>query len=121
MFLVVGLVLPAAGSPQRFCMRYLALIAPGQSCAPCDADTDCDCDGTVNPGAPSCTAAAKLLPDALPPGHLVLAPPAALPMIPFATPTPRQSACSVTLPRRIPERGPPGDMPIYLLKRSLLL
>jgi len=121
MLLIVGLILPVAGSPQRFCMHNFTLVAPGEQCPARDHEKSCDCDGSGDSPVPCCLTAAKFLPDALTPDHFVLSAPAAFPLPVFDTPEPTAAALFSIFPRRIHGRGPPGDLPLYLLNRSLIL
>jgi len=121
MLLIVGLVLPVAGSPQRFCMRQFTLIAPGERCPACNDMPSCDCDGTKDPSKPGCMTAAKIFPDALTPDHFVFSAPAAMPLPMFEVSEPKSAALVPNISHRMHMRGPPGNLPLYLLKRALLL
>lgn len=124
LLLLVGLVLPVAGSPQRFCARAAVFLAADQACAACpDEDPECDCESGENPLRPNCITAAKVLPDSVTPDALVLPPLIAIDLPPSATAPVRPCWLPMRLGHLGPDRGPPGPggVPLYLLKRSLLV
>lgn len=119
MLIVFGLVLPAAGAPQRFCVRIQTFIQ--QDC--CCQQKHCgQCPDEKSPVKPSCVSAAKVFPDGVNPDQLsipaltaVMAPAFVLPEPVEIHLTPRASVS----PR---DRAPPGNPPpLYLTHRSLLL
>lgn len=130
MVLVLGLVLPLAGSPLRYCLCDNMLLLAGAPPCPCDAeaaDADCSrdcCEEQQHPAPPQpdCMVTLRLLPEALPQANLALPAPvvADLPPPVFAAPeTPVVPQVVADLPR---DRGPPPPgPPIYLRDRSLLL
>jgi hypothetical protein len=122
MLLVVGLVLPVAGSPLRFCMESRVLLHGVDACVACADETDCDCQqGGESPQAPGCVAGVKLLPDATPQMDFVLPAPVVMELLPWTLPAP----LAVPLPQlansQVRQRDPPDPLPLYLRLESLLL
>jgi hypothetical protein len=126
MVLVLGLVLPLAGSPLRYCLCDNMLLLAGTPPCPCDAEAaDADCGEEQQhpaPAQPDCMVSLRLLPEALPQADPALPSPvvADLPPPVFAAPeTPLVPQVVADVPR---DRGPPPPgPPIYLRDRSLLL
>lgn len=122
MLLVVGLVLPAAGAPLRFCMQSRVAVDVGNSCSGCIAETDCCCHQSgEGPQAPGCVGALKLLPDATSQGDFVLPAPVVIDLLPWAMPVPMGMPVIGLAESRARERGPPSAMPLYLRLALLLL
>lgn len=121
MLAVVGLVLPLAGAPQRFCVKAFTLMAPGQDCSACQGDA-CGCHLPVeNPQLPGCIVGAKLLPDGVSPDGVSVPPVLATVLVAPESPTAGEIASVTGCRAPAAERGPPPGTPLYLLKRSLLL
>lgn len=122
MVLVLGLVLPVAGAPLRYCLCAQAIAAAGEACCCCEDDPACDCHSECPhaPTQPTCSVVLKLLPDAVP--HCDLAVPTPLvfdlPSAGFATARVLPQASPVRA--RIHDRGPPGP-PRYLRHCAMLL
>lgn len=121
LLITVGLVLPMAGAPLRFCMEEFQFAAAGSNCEPCETHKNCECPGDDTPGLPSCITPAKLLPNGVEPMASNLPGPQSQDI----TPQPFLfilSAVQETLTAERPrDRAPPGPAKLYLLKRSLLL
>lgn len=119
MLLVIGLALPTAAMPQRFCTISHQLLSGSSACAKCQKPSCCK--NHKAPGEPGCVIVFKGLPDsvhsnaiALPAVTGVLLPdPFSLPEIPVAV----HSAPDFP----VSGRAPPGPVPLYLTQRSLLL
>jgi len=123
MFLILGLVLPMAGAPLRYCLCAHTVVMADESCCDCEDEAACDChqDCPNPPAQPTCKVALKLLPDALPQFDVALPAPLAvdLPPVWFVhVPTPALAVSAVELPH---DRGPPLGPPLYLRHRCLLL
>lgn len=119
MLLVFGLVLPAAGAPQRFCARALTFIQ--QDCC-CPAEHCGDCPDEKAPVKPTCVSSAKVFPDGVNPEQASLPAIAALILPDFALPEPVEIQLSPAARVAIRDRAPPGfPPPLYLTHRSLLL
>ncbi len=120
MLLILGLVLPAAGSPQRFCTRTQSFMQ--HDC--CSQKEDCShCPDDRTPAAPSCVAAAKVVPDGVHPDHQPALPALIAVLLPsFSLPAPVETGLAPTpgaLPR---DRAPPGGSArLFLTHRSLLI
>jgi hypothetical protein len=132
MLAVLGLVLPLAGTPLRYCQCVHLLLVGAQSACPCEhpvvtqAERPC-CQQKhqpLHPAAPQhdCMIGVKLLPDAVAQADPATPAPqvAELPPVAFAVPLlPPPLAAAGGVSR---ERGPPGAVPpLYLRHRSLLL
>ncbi|MEX1116993.1 MAG: hypothetical protein WEB53_17235 [Akkermansiaceae bacterium] len=112
MLLIVGLVLPAAGSPHFFCMEAGAFIHQSDCC---------DCSGGDQPETPCCVTAPKPIPDALNANGLTLPAPFFIVAPTFEMPYLVEIPVVVSIPAWSMDRGPPGDIRLYLLRHSLLL
>jgi hypothetical protein len=122
MLLVVGLVLPVAGSPLRFCMQSRVLLNAVGACAGCSDETGCDCHKEGNlPLKPGCMAAVKLLPDATPQVDFALPAPVVMEVLPWTVPAPLATPLAELANGRSRERDPPDPLPLYLRLKSLLL
>jgi hypothetical protein len=123
MLLVLGLLLPVAGAPLRYCLCVNAIVQPGSECCDCEEEQSCDCHGKCPhaPSPPSCSVAFKLVPDSVPFAGFATPIPVAvdLPPATFLAPVP--------IPTEVPdlnrprERGPPSEFPLYLRNLSMLL
>ncbi len=112
MLLIVGLVLPAAGSPHFFCIEAGAFIQQSDCC---------DCSDEHRPETPCCVAAPKPIPDALNANALSLPAPFFIAAPAFELPPVVEIHTLVSVPAWPRDRGPPGDVRLYLLRHSLLL
>lgn len=122
MLLVVGLVLPIAGSPLRFCMQSRVVVSTAQSCAGCADATGCDChQDPHSPQAPGCVTGLKLLPDATPQGDFVLPAPVVIDLLPCSLPAPLDVPVAGLPNLRTRERDPPHPLPLYLRLEAWLL
>jgi hypothetical protein len=118
---IVGLVLPIAGAPLRFCLEEFQLAIAGSTCSACEEHKRCGCDGDQDPLEPGCIAATRLLPEGVQPPEVPVPDPVAsdLPCPAFAAP--------ISLPVELQaashprDRGPPGPSRLYLMNQSLLL
>ena len=119
MLLVFGLVLPAAGGPQRFCTHARTFIQ--QDC--CLQKKHCGyCPDKKAPAEPSCVSAAKVFPDGVNPDQLSIPPSAAVILPPFVLPEPVEIHLTPVAHVAPRDRAPPGTRPpLYLTHRSLLL
>lgn len=120
MLVVVGLILPVAGTPQRFCARFQAWLVPGMTCPACVDDGTCDCEPPT-PELPGCVMVAKMLPDGISADALALPAPITLELPPETLPTPVwiMTGSRAGTPSR--ERAPPRAVPLFLRNRALLL
>lgn len=123
MFLVLGLVLPLAGAPLRYCLCAQTVVVDDDSCCSCEDEHGCDCDQECPhpPEVPSCTVTLEVLPDAIPQcDHALPAPLVAeVPTPAFELPV---AIVTVNTPfDQTHDRGPPTGPPLYLRHRSLLL
>lgn len=120
MLLILGLVLPAAGSPQRFCTRTQTFME--HDC--CSQKKDCShCPDEKAPADPSCVATAKVVPDGVHPDHQPSLPALfAVPLPSFSLPDPVEIGVSFCLNASSRDRAPPGEPArLYLTHRSLLI
>lgn len=120
MLLILGLVLPAGGVPQRFCTRSHSFIQ--QDC--CSRDKGCShCPEEKSPVKPSCVSSAKMVPDGVNPDHQFSIPALAAVILPsFALPEPLEIQLPKWSPAAVKDRGPPAIPPrLYLTHRSLLI
>jgi hypothetical protein len=122
MLLVVGLVLPVAGSPQRFCTRAMTFLSSGERCCGC-AEKDCsDCPDDSEPTKPSCVTTPDVLPDGVNPEQIALPQLVAVPISPFTLPEPVEIVLPAIESVMNRDRAPPDpDTPLYISPRSLLL
>lgn len=121
MLFIVGLVLPAAGSPQRLCTRSMAFLASNQTCD-CSGKDCHDCPDESHPTKPSCVASADILPDGVNPEHLSLPSLVAVIIPTFALPEPAELVTVPVISITHRDRAPPDwPVPLYLSQRSLLL
>jgi hypothetical protein len=120
MLLILGLVLPVAGSPQRFCTRTQSFMQ--HDC--CSKNNDCShCPDDKTPAAPSCVTAAKVVPDAVHPDHQPSLPTLFAVILPsFSLPESAEIG-TITCPNASPpDRAPPVESArLYLTQRSLLI
>jgi hypothetical protein len=124
MLLVVGLVLPIAGSPLRFCMQSRVVVNAEESCAGCADATESECNchqGGRSPLAPGCVTGQKLLPDATSQGDFVLPAPVVMDLLPCALPALLEIPVAGLPNLRTRERDPPHPLPLYLRQEALLL
>lgn len=121
MLLIVGLVLPAAGSPQRLCTRSMAFLASDQACD-CSGKDCHDCPDESHPTKPSCVASADVLPDVVNPEQISL-PSLVVVIVPaFSLPEPAEVITVPVVSITHRDRAPPDPaLPLYLSQRSLLL
>jgi len=112
MLLIVGLVLPAAASPHFFCMEAGAFMHPSDCC---------DCSEEHRPEPPCCVAAPKPMPDALNANGLTMPAPFYIIAPAFELPPLLEIPAVVSVLAWPRDRGPPGDVRLYLLRHSLLL
>jgi len=119
MLLILGLVLPAAGSPQRFCTRMQSFVQ--QEC--CSQKKCSHCPDEKTPVSPSCVAAAKMVPDGVNPDHAPALPVLfAVPLPAFSLPEPLEANVADNLNASSRDRAPPGEtVRLYLTHRSLLI
>jgi hypothetical protein len=120
MLVILGLVLPAAGSPQRFCTRTQSFME--HDC--CSQNKDCShCPDEKAPADPSCVAAAKVVPDGIHPDHQPSLPTLfAVLLPPFSLPEPVEMGVASHPGSPSRDRAPPGDSArLYLTHRSLLI
>ena len=123
MLLIVGLVLPAAGSPQRFCTRAMVFLSADQECcSDCSAKGCHDCPDQSEPTKPSCVTTADVFPDGVNPEQVSLPPLVAVIMPPFTLPEPVEIVPAPAVSVTTRDRAPPDRvLPLYLAQRSLLL
>lgn len=123
MLLVLGLVLPVAGTPLRYCLCANEIVPTDAECCDCGNETSCDCDGHCphGPEQPPCLVELELVPDALPGVDFAMPLPVVMDLPPaaFVPPAPLASCNSCTVHPR--DRGPPADPPCYLWHLALLL
>jgi hypothetical protein len=112
MLLIVGLVLPAAGSSQFFCIEA-GMFTQQSDC--------CDCSDEDRPETPCCVAAPKPIPDALNANALTLPAPFHIAAPALELPPLLGIHTLVSLSAWSRDRGPPGEVRLYLLRHSLLL
>ena len=113
MLLVVGLVLPAAGSPHFFCNKAGTFIQKSDCC---------DCSDDDRPDPPCCVTAPEPIPDALSANALTRIAPDYLSITPFELPPPPSDPHAVESPPEWSEDGgPQAVFRLYLLRHSLLL
>ena len=118
MLLVFGLVLPAAGAPQRFCAREFTFVH--QSC--CSAKHCKDCPDEKAPVKPTCFVAAKVVPDGVNPQQVDLPPLSTFFLPAFVLPEPLEIQLVSFAGDTRRDRAPPGKpRPLYLTHRSLLI
>jgi len=124
LLLVVGLVLPVAGVPQRFCALSAVFVAGDQACVACPADDPlCDCEGGENPSRPNCMTSAKVIPDGIAQEALLLPSSQSMELPPQRVgmcPPWRNAMRNCVGPL---DRGPPvgGGLPLYLRNHALLI
>lgn len=118
MLLVFGLVLPAAGSPQRFCNRSLTFIQ--QDCC-CQKKHCGECPDDQKPAKPSCVSAAKVVPDGVNPDQIAVPAICALLLPPFVLPAPVEIHLTPVACPASRDRAPPPGLPLFLTHRSLLI
>lgn len=119
MLLILGLVLPAGGSPQRFCTRMQSFM-PHECCG----QKKCDhCPDEKIPGVPSCVTAAKVVPDGINPDHTLILPALLATLAPsFSLPEPSEASAVPGAHSPCRDRAPPGKpVRLYLTHRSLLI
>lgn len=122
LLLVVGLALPVAGSPLRFCAQAAVFMAGDQACVSCPTeDLDCDCEGGENRSRPNCMTSAKVLPDGVAPGGLVLPSSQSMDLPPQAVGTGETWRIATRSCEFPSDRVPPGcdGVPLYLRNRAL--
>ncbi len=124
MFLVLGLVLPLAGSPLHYCLCAKLLMAPGMECSHCAdvCDGDCEHDCPAPTDHQDCCVSLDLLPDALPQGDLVMPTPPVLDIPPLGlviASAPQVPVTAISPPPH--DHGPPPGSPHYLRFCSMLL
>jgi hypothetical protein len=122
MLLVVGLVLPVAGSPLRFCIETRVVVDSTDGCSGCSDSTDCDCDEDGHaPEAPTCVVGMKLLPDATPQVDFALPSPVVMELLDVSLPSLVEVPTAGVVTFGASERGPPDPLPVYLRLKRLLL
>lgn len=123
MLLVLGLVLPVAGAPFRYCLCVNAIVQAGSECCDCEEESSCDCHDKCPhaPVQPSCTVALKPVPDGVPTVDFVTPLPVVVDLPPVAFLAPPAPAMDTPAPESPRERGPPAGPPRYLRILTLLL
>lgn len=123
MLLILGLVLPVAGAPLRYCLCSHTIVQTGAECCDCEEDAPCDCHDPCShkPVPPSCNVAFKLVPDALPSLDFVTPPPVVVDLPPVMFLAPGPIATGILIVDHPRERGPPAGPPRYLRNLALLL
>ncbi len=121
MLLLLCLALPAGAGPHRLCTRGFIPAAGADACRECRTSPCCG----EHPGKddPDCVVVTRQLPDGTHPDGVSLPSPAAflLPPEPAVPGPPVCGAAPAPIPRPMRDRAPPDPLPLYLVKRSLLL
>lgn len=121
LLVAVGLVLPMAGAPLRFCMEEFQFASTGNRCEPCSKHNDCECPGDESPDSPGCISTTKLLPNGVEPLADSLPGPQSQDIEPQAFLSILPAVQEIPSPSQPRDRAPPGSARLFLLKRSLLL
>lgn len=121
LLVTVGLVLPMAGAPLRFCMEEFQFASTGNHCEPCSKHKNCECPGDEAPDSPGCISTTKLLPNGVEPLSDTLPGPQSQDIEPQAFLSILPAVQEIQNPSQPRDRAPPGSARLFLLKRSLLL